>query len=447
MKMTNYTKMYVHEFLLDINDKRELLMCFKIKTKNVNKNMNDYIEVTNYEVGILRYNPNLSDFIEEVRHIPLGTLDYWKLLSSKCQSYINNYFFSKYRSDINNEQLSLEMFSNAECSYIETKLDRIKSFVVEQDLDYLSEDGTIDTSYLTDIYYSNRLINRSKTILDIIVYCIKESNYDYIDFTVDGDLYVTNDAIDYFINKLNAIPLTTQDKMKSSINRTYTKFKDYALCNASKFKYFVTLTFADINEKDKYQRLNDNTDEYKISFNYISDATNYDECVKCMTKFLHTLKIYLKRNNLDFYYLGVPEYHKNGNIHYHFLMSDIPNKYIVKCPTWLDMDYQTHKFNNSSMLTLWNYGKSDIEVIKDKARVSTYISKYMIKSLYELDENEYLNRLNKKRYYNSNNLDKPVVTLNDTIVPDYVSSYEFVKKSSYNDILISKTLYQLNKIC
>lgn len=254
-----------------------------------------------------------------------------------------------------------------------------------------------------------------------------------------------------FIDDLKVIPLTTDEKLRVSVSRTYTKFKEYALCNASKFKYFVTLTFADKTEEEKHKLLNENRNkelnEYDLEFQYVDDPSNYDLCVKCMTAFLNKLKKYLQRKNLDFYYLGVPEYHKNGNIHYHFLMSDIPSKYIVKCPNWLDRDYKTNKVNGSNLLTLWNHGKSDITLIQSKARVSTYISKYMIKSLNEINETDYLNRLNKKRYYNSNNLDIPVIKIGpEDEINDYISTYSFTKHSYYDNTKIEKILYQIKEI-
>lgn len=451
MKMSRYTKNYIHEFLLEIEDKREIMMSFKKRVKTKSKSMNDYIELTNYERSVLSYDPSYKDLIEEVKYIPVGTIEYWPLLSSKCQNHLNNYFYKKYKNDYQNDLAALEIFSPEEISYIETKLERIKNFAVEHDLECLDYDGNLEPGYLADVFYKNRLIDINKLKLEIIVYSIKEQNFEYIDLDNDGNVFVTEKALKEFIDDLKVIPLTTDEKLRVSVSRTYTKFKEYALCNASKFKYFVTLTFADKTEEEKHKLLNENRNkelnEYDLEFQYVDDPSNYDLCVKCMTAFLNKLKKYLQRNNLDLYYLGVPEYHKNGNIHYHFLMSDIPSKYIVKCPNWLDRDYKTNKVNGSNLLTLWNHGKSDITLIQSKARVSTYISKYMIKSLNEINETDYLNRLNKKRYYNSNNLDIPVINIGpEDEINDYISSYSFTKHSYYDNTKIEKILYQIKEI-
>lgn len=451
MKMSRYTKNYIHEFNLEIEDKKEMMMSFKRKLNTKTKNMNDYVEITNYERSVLTYDLVYKDLIDEVKLIPVGTLEYWPLLSSKCQLHLNNYFYDKYKRDYEHDLLMLELLSDEEVSYLETKLERIKNFVVLHDLDYIDNDGKLDTNYLNDVFYKNRLIDINKIKLEIIVYSIKEQNFDYIDLDSDGNIFVPDKALKEFVEDLKVIPLTTEEKLRVSVSRTYSKFKDYALCNASKFKYFVTLTFADKSEKEKHKMLNESrnkeNNEYDLKFNYVDDPSNYDQCVKCMTSFLNKMKKYLKRNNLEFYYLGVPEYHKNGNIHYHFLMSDIPTKYIVKCPNWLDKDYLTNKVNGSNILILWSYGKSDVSLINSKSRVTTYISKYMIKSLKEIDETTYVDRLNKKRYYNSNNLDVPTIEIGLVDeVTDYISSYSYTKHSYYDNTKIEKILYQMKEI-
>lgn len=116
-----------------------------------------------------------------------------------------------------------------------------------------------------------------------------------------------------------------------------------------------------------------------IRFEYLEDNTSYEECVNALKKFLNSLKMSLKRKNIDFYYLGVPEYQRNGNIHYHFLISDIPSSYFYEIPKWLDFDYTTKQFKNDVGLKLWKYGKSTVEVIQSKSRVSSYISEYINK--------------------------------------------------------------------
>ena len=85
-------------------------------------------------------------------------------------------------------------------------------------------------------------------------------------------------------------------------------------------------------------------------------------------------------------YIGVPEYQKNGAIHYHFLMGDLPDEFLYNVANWLDYDYVNKKKKNGLGIKYWTYGKSDVDVIRDKARVTSYVSKYMMKSLYELDE-------------------------------------------------------------
>ena len=185
--------------------------------------------------------------------------------------------------------------------------------------------------------------------------------------------------------------------------------------------------------------------EHDLKFIYIDDLTSFESCNKSLNNFFPNLKRDLKKEGLELYYLGCPEYQENGNVHYHFLFSDIPDTFIYKIPKWLDYDFITKKFNNGYGLKNWRYGKSDIQLIEDQYKVTTYISKYIIKSLEALDGTCYFERLNKKRYFASQNLVKPEVKY-DALVSselDYKSVYVSERKSSFNENEIVDILYSI----
>ena len=87
------------------------------------------------------------------------------------------------------------------------------------------------------------------------------------------------------------------EKFDVSLSRSKRCITDIILCN--KFDYFCTFTF----------------DESKI------DRFNYDVCQKKLRKFFNNFK---NRYAPDFKYLIIPEFHKNGAIHFHGVCSGFP---------------------------------------------------------------------------------------------------------------------------
>lgn len=230
----------------------------------------------------------------------------------------------------------------------------------------------------------------------------------------------------------------------------------FAKCNLSMFKYFVTLTFAPIEEKERHIEKNNNRfpNDYNLKFKYVNDSNNIEECSKELHLFFNKFKIQLNRRGYNLFYLGVPEYQKNGSIHYHFLMSDIPADLLYEVPSWLDINYfKGSEFNNGVGLKSWLYGKSDVELIKNKSRVTSYISKYMLKSFYDLSNSDYLERLNKQRFYKSNNLVKPnelteaeYDLLSEEIENECIGVYRTEHTNIFTDNTTVKTIYQLNDV-
>lgn len=130
----------------------------------------------------------------------------------------------------------------------------------------------------------------------------------------------------------------------------------------------------------------------------------------------------------------MPEYQKNGNIHYHFLMSELPTDVLYDIPSWLDYDYKIKARRYDKGIKKWVYGKSSVERIENKMGIVEYISKYLTKSLEEIKETSFLERLNKRRYYYSRNLEKPVNEY-------YVELEDMMNESDY-DIEVPQVLYE-----
>lgn len=163
-------------------------------------------------------------------------------------------------------------------------------------------------------------------------------------------------------------------KLDNSIARSRSIIKEYALCND--WRYFVTLTI----DKCKYDRYN-----LKL---YVKD----------LSRFILNYNRYC--NDLEkIKYILIPEQHKDGAWHMHGLINGIKQKDINKNKNgYLDFKKYSEKFGYMSL------GK-----IKDKNKVSSYITKYISKNMFntKIEKNSHL-------YYCSKGLKKAEVLYHGT---------------------------------
>ena len=158
-------------------------------------------------------------------------------------------------------------------------------------------------------------------------------------------------------------------KLDESLSRTKAIAKELRFCNS--WDYFCTLT---INP--------DNADRY-----------NWNECVKKISKFFNNFK---SRFAPDFKYLLVPESHIDGAVHCHRLLAGIPDNCLF-VPEFIPkrVDYTLDDFgrkvgghiimvpNTPCYLSWSNYklGWVSLEKIRNQDRCSSYILKYITKSV------------------------------------------------------------------
>lgn len=152
-----------------------------------------------------------------------------------------------------------------------------------------------------------------------------------------------------------------------------TKIKDYCLSND--FTHFWNLTF-----------------DRKV----IGDRYDDGRCFKALSDWLRNCRLKSKRRGLKFGYIFIPERHKDGALHFHgltFGYSDTlvnsgvkrQGKTVFNCPSW-------------------NYGFSDVTLIRDKKKTSNYVTKYITKDLAEQGLGK-----GKKKYWSSRGLRLPAV--------------------------------------
>ena len=187
----------------------------------------------------------------------------------------------------------------------------------------------------------------------------------------------------YFDTMLEDWELDANRERSQRNSKSRTIQNIYEISRANKWEYFITLTF----------------NPEKV------DSFNYQEVVKKLSKWLNHLK---ERYCPDLKYIIVPELHKSGRYHFHGLFSDIGNMPLVDSGKRLP--------DGSTIYNIGNYtlGFTTATKIKDNARVTSYIAKYITKELCAVTAN-------KKRYWCSKNL-------NRVKIDEYVLTHEEINQ-------------------
>ena len=106
-------------------------------------------------------------------------------------------------------------------------------------------------------------------------------------FNKNGNLLPS--VIRQYLSGQVKLPMTEYEKIKSSTKRTEKEFLNLARTNVEDFDYFLTLTFANKEDKEKYERLNMNSvkhGEYDLKFIYVEDPSDYELCMKKLHVFV-----------------------------------------------------------------------------------------------------------------------------------------------------------------
>lgn len=178
--------------------------------------------------------------------------------------------------------------------------------------------------------------------------------------------------IDYFINEETECEKEIKQliKRKDSIARTRTQIRRIVNSNPD-FSKFYTLTFKE----------------------NITD-------VKIANKHFNKFIMRMNYNYGDFKYLSIIEFQHRGAVHYHFLcnLPYIKSKEIEK---------------------KWGHGFIKINRIKNVSNLGAYICKYLQKDMTD-------KRLfNKKKYFCSKDIERPIEIYNDRIIEELIAQYDF----------------------
>lgn len=180
-------------------------------------------------------------------------------------------------------------------------------------------------------------------------------------------------------------------KMDESLSRTKRTVRDMLFCN--QFDYFCTFTF----NQQKVNRL------------------NYKECQKKITELF---KNYKNRYSPGFQYVIVPEFHKDGAIHFHGMIRGLRDGDLTV------PDYIWKRNRGTGELSLvpntrkyvdWTYyskkmGYFSCSAVKNQTACAVYVSKYITKDLVQLPKGV-------RAVMASKGLDRPDLVFDEDDIP------------------------------
>jgi len=199
-------------------------------------------------------------------------------------------------------------------------------------------------------------------------------------------------------------------KLDCNIRRAKNTVKELVLCND--WEYFVSLTL----DKQKYDRYN------LQKFN------------KDLSQYIRDLR---KKYRADIEYLLIPEQHKDGAWHMHGFLMGLPKTELEIFDKEQRLPYYIlDRLKNGAEIYNWvgyqdRFGFCSIEPIRDRDRVSSYVTKYITKDLASS-----VKELNAKMYYCSRGLRRAKVIKKGCATELYKPTY--VKKDDNGEIIYSE---------
>ena len=175
-----------------------------------------------------------------------------------------------------------------------------------------------------------------------------------------------------------------------SMKRTKKAVYDYS--RANEWEWFVTLTI-DKKKMDRY---------------------DYEVVSKRVSKWLEKMR---ERHCKEMVYIGVPEQHKDGAWHFHFLMTGIEGMKLN------DGGERTKDGDVIYNVGRYKYGWSTATKIKDSHKTANYIGKYITKDMCKLNAG-------RKRYWHSKNCQRGEIEVMNLSREEMLMLKEEIKKKA-----------------
>ncbi len=146
----------------------------------------------------------------------------------------------------------------------------------------------------------------------------------------------------------------TTEKFASALIRAKNTLREYALCNT--WDYFLTVTF-DIDHWNRYDLQG-----------RVKEFMQYFQNLRKRGVFPHLR------------YVLVPEFHEDGAVHFHGLISGVPDAAIDELPPWAPLSTRRNGNKHVPLFTS-RYGWCTLSPIVSNIGVGFYVSKYITKSM------------------------------------------------------------------
>lgn len=221
----------------------------------------------------------------------------------------------------------------------------------------------------------------------------------------------------YYVKRLNYSKDMTSKRRSDSYNRSRQTLYKLLACNVAQYSekpVFWTFTF---------------DPEIVSDCNDLKTANSY---------FSAFIKEFRRLSKLDIKYICVPEFQRNGNVHYHCVFFNIP--FIEQSPFIFNkfpdlLDLKVFKF---SMSDLWPWGSTKAISLEGVDNISAYISKYMSKSF--MPNNVQVQVYGQKLYFCSRGLKKPWITYDEVLIDSVL------KSGKIEVVAVTKLYFRLLKI-
>lgn len=213
--------------------------------------------------------------------------------------------------------------------------------------------------------------------------------------------------------KLNFETMREYEEKKSKLDRKYAPKLENAIrsMNRSKnnlmdilksndFNFFVTLTF----DKNKIDRLDDKKTRKEFA-KFVKD---------------------LRKDFNNMIYVAVPEYHKKGGLHFHLLLGRVTAEELGLVDSGKFVKGGRCKGQTIFNVTKWESGFSTATKVLDTNAVKYYLSKYLTKG--KVDPRFF----GKKRFYVSQNIERPQVEKMAFPCNDTFDIFDSIDKADFN---------------
>ena len=256
--MVKITKSILKYFTLKwtLENRKKILKTFKIGVQKRKIVLNDVVEEKTFERKIKVYDKS-NPIFEEFVKIELGDDNWYKNLTFVSRKYMIDTCKKWEREE--NARLPT-FYTPRQVAYLDNQMERLRDYFLSDESYhcFLRKDLELRESAIQKFIFNREGLYSPVLLLDKVKLYAIDNNLKY--FNKRGNLLPV--VIRRYLSGELKIPMSKEEKIKRSIKRTELEFKRLVRMNLNDFENFVTLTFADKEDKKKHIELNQNSVKY-----------------------------------------------------------------------------------------------------------------------------------------------------------------------------------------